>query len=62
MTALTNAQKRVLDELRTGATVETVAARLWVSPNTVKTHVKGIYRAFGVQGRDELLAAVGGER
>jgi LuxR family maltose regulon positive regulatory protein len=33
-----------------------VAQELWLSPNTVKTHRRGIYRKLGVKTREELVA------
>ena len=57
MTPLTRAQKRVVTELRRGGTIEQIADRLWLSTNTVKTHLR---RLYGVHGRDELLDAIGG--
>ena len=35
-----------------------VADDLCISVNTVKTHVQSIYRKFGVDSKDQLLAAV----
>lgn len=42
-----------------GGTVEQIAARMWLSPNTIKSHLKRIYQAYGVHGRRELMEAVG---
>lgn len=59
MTALTRSQRAVLAEFRRGGTVEQIAARMWLSPNTIKSHLKRIYQAYGVHGRRELMEAVG---
>lgn len=58
---LTRAQKAVVDQLRRGGTVERIAWALFLSPNTVKTHLRMLYREFGVHDRAGLLAALGGD-
>lgn len=60
MTPLTRAQKRIVAELRRGGTIEQIAGRMWLSTNTVKTHLRRLYAQYGVHGRDELLDAIGG--
>ncbi len=52
---LSDAEKRVLERLLRGLSVSQVANELWLSPNTVKTHRRGIYRKLGVTTREELL-------
>jgi LuxR family maltose regulon positive regulatory protein len=52
---LSVAENRVLARLLDGLSVTEVAHELWLSPNTVKTHRRGIYRKLGVTNRDELL-------
>lgn len=37
-----------------------IASALFVSVNTVKTHVRAVYRKLGVHSRAELLASLGG--
>lgn len=56
---LTQAQARVVEQLRRGGTVESIAWALFLSPNTVKTHLRMLYRLYGVHDRAALLAAVG---
>lgn len=48
---------RVLRLLVAGRSNAEIAGDLTVSPNTVKTHVKNIYRKLAVSSRDELRAA-----
>jgi LuxR family transcriptional regulator, maltose regulon positive regulatory protein len=53
---LSAAESRILTRLLEGLSVTEVAHELWLSPNTVKTHRRGIYRKLGVTTRDELMA------
>jgi LuxR family maltose regulon positive regulatory protein len=50
------AQARVLELLPTELTAEQIAKRLWVSRETVRTHVRDIYRKLGVHSRTEAVA------
>jgi DNA-binding CsgD family transcriptional regulator len=47
---------QVLDRLLRGAAVKRVAVDLGLSVWTVREHVQRLYRHFGVNGRDELMA------
>jgi DNA-binding NarL/FixJ family response regulator len=49
--ALTDRQKEVLRAIANGETNGEISARLSISPNTVKTHIKHIYMAMGVSRR-----------
>jgi LuxR family maltose regulon positive regulatory protein len=49
--SLTTAELRVLRFLPSHLSFREIADRLYVSPNTVKTHVRGIYRKLGVSSR-----------
>jgi DNA-binding CsgD family transcriptional regulator len=53
---LSEAQRRVLDYLLTGLQQKEVASKLNISPNTVHSHITGIYRTLRVSSRAELLA------
>ncbi len=57
--ALTSRELEVLRELPNLSTVEDIAAAMFVSVNTVKTHLRSIYRKMGVASR---RAAVGEAR
>ncbi|HET9323903.1 MAG TPA: LuxR C-terminal-related transcriptional regulator [Gaiellaceae bacterium] len=52
---LSDAELRVLRRLVLGYSVADVARELWLSPNTVKSHRRSIYRKLGVTRRAELL-------
>lgn len=45
----------VLHELATGHSNKEIAARLHVSPNTVKTHVARVFEKLGAQRRTEAI-------
>jgi LuxR family maltose regulon positive regulatory protein len=53
--ALTPAEHRVLDLLPTHLSDKQIAERLFVSSNTIKTHLRGVYRKLGVASRDEAI-------
>ena len=46
---------RVLQELATGRSNKEIAARLHVSPNTVKTHVSRLYEKLGASRRTDAI-------
>lgn len=52
---LTGREYHVLSYLRSGHTVGEISQILSISDNTVKTHIKKIYRKLGVQNRVQLL-------
>lgn len=52
---LSEAELRVLRRLVLGYSVADAARELWLSPNTVKSHRRSIYRKLGVTRRAELL-------
>lgn len=53
---LTSRELEVLSLLAEGATSQQIAARLHVSPNTVRTHVQGILSKLQVHSRLEAVA------
>jgi DNA-binding CsgD family transcriptional regulator len=54
---LTPREQDVLAELAAGRSNAEVADALWVSENTVKTHVRNIYRKLGVTSRAAAVSA-----
>lgn len=54
--ALTDGERRVLDALPQHDTVAHIAAALHLSPNTVKTQLRALYRKIGVSNRADAIA------
>ena len=54
--SLSSREREVLNELARGATYADIAASLFVSENTVKTHVSSLYGKLAVSRRSEALA------
>ncbi|MCC2318881.1 helix-turn-helix domain-containing protein [Cellulomonas chengniuliangii] len=52
---LSERERAVLVELASTPSLDLVAARLFVSPNTVKSQVRSLYRKLGVHSRDDAL-------
>jgi LuxR family maltose regulon positive regulatory protein len=55
VSALTAAELRIVPFLPTYLTFQQIAARLFVSRNTVKSHTAAIYRKLGVASRAEAI-------
>jgi DNA-binding CsgD family transcriptional regulator len=53
--ALSPREREVLNELARGATYADIAAALFVSENTVKTHVSSLYTKLAASRRSEAL-------
>ena len=53
---LTSRQSEVLGRLVGGERVSTIAKALFVSQSTVRNHLVGIFKQFGVHSQSELLA------
>ena len=60
--ALTPTEQLVVDEVAKGATNPSIAETLFVSRETVKTHLSHIFAKLGVKSRSELAAAVAERR
>ena len=54
--ALSDSEIRVLRYLPTNLTVPEIANELWVSPNTVKTHIRNLYAKLRTHRRAEAVA------
>lgn len=53
VTGLSEKEMAVLAELANGYTNKQIAARLWLSEQTVKFHLRNIYRKLGISSRTE---------
>jgi len=53
--ALTKRELEILRHLETGKPISAIALTLHVSQNTMKTHLKNIYRKIGAGGREEAV-------
>ncbi|MBL8615121.1 MAG: helix-turn-helix transcriptional regulator [Deltaproteobacteria bacterium] len=56
---LSTVQAAVAEYAAAGATVGEIAATIHRSPETVRTHLKRVYKTLGVSSRVELAAALG---
>ena len=52
---LTTRERAVLELAAGGPTVEAIASALYVSPNTVKTQLRNVYRKLGASSRSEAI-------
>jgi LuxR family maltose regulon positive regulatory protein len=50
-------ERLVLAQVQRGLTVAAIAAELYISPNTVKTHLRRLYRKLDVSTREEAIRA-----
>lgn len=58
---LTERERVVLDYLPSHLSQQEMADRLYISLNTLKTHLKALYRKLGVSSRSEAVAAAEGQ-
>jgi DNA-binding CsgD family transcriptional regulator/tetratricopeptide (TPR) repeat protein len=54
--SLTKRELEILRHLSTGNPISAIASTLHISQNTMKTHLKNVYRKIGASGRDEAVA------
>ncbi len=59
LNALSEREQEVLDLLSTGMTAREIGEKLFVSANTVRTHIRHIYEKLHVQSRVEMMNRVG---
>ena len=57
---LSDREREVLSHLMAGSRVATIAETLFISPNTVRNHLKAIYRKVGASSQNELIELVRG--
>ncbi len=55
---LTKRENEVLELLARGYTVATMSETLYVSPNTIKMHVRNIYTKLDVHGKQDVISMV----
>ncbi len=55
---LSEREREVLAHLMGGSRVATIAEQLFISPNTVRNHLKAIYRKVDVSSQNELIELV----
>ncbi len=54
-TALTKRELEILRQLSTGRTLTVIAGELHISQNTMKTHLKNLYKKIGADGRHDAV-------
>lgn len=52
---LTPREATILDHIAHGRNVPAIAEKMFLSKETIRTHVKGLYRALGVHSRQEVI-------
>ncbi len=55
-TILTDRQKEILEELSNGSSYSTVAKKLFISVETVRSHVKKMYKTLQVNNKTEAIS------
>lgn len=53
--SLSKREREVLERLVSGSRVSSIASELFISPNTVRNHLKSIYRKLDVSSQSELI-------
>ena len=53
--ALTKREQEILRQLSTGRTLTVIATELHISQNTMKTHLKNLYKKLGAEGRHDAV-------
>jgi hypothetical protein len=52
---LTKRELEIVRRLATGRTLTVIASELHISQNTMKTHLKNLYRKLGAEGRHDAV-------
>ena len=55
---LTSQEQKVVNAIKMGKSNKEIAAELFISLSTVKTHINSIYKKLGVSSRKELLSKI----
>jgi DNA-binding CsgD family transcriptional regulator len=58
---LTEREREIVELLLRGRTYKMIAGELFLSENTVKTHIKNIYSKFNIQSKAQLFALLGNQ-
>jgi PAS domain S-box-containing protein len=58
LSELSNREREILEHLMSGSRVPAIAKELFISPNTVRNHLKSIYRKVDVSSQAELIELV----
>lgn len=53
--SLTRREREILGHLATGRTLKSISADLHISQNTMKTHLKNLYKKIGAEGRHDAV-------
>jgi ATP/maltotriose-dependent transcriptional regulator MalT len=53
--SLTKRELEILRQLSTGRTLTVIAGELHISQNTMKTHLKNLYKKLGAEGRHDAV-------
>jgi DNA-binding NarL/FixJ family response regulator len=56
-TGLTSRELEILEKLPTGDTVIEIAAQLFVTESTIKTHLSSVYKKLGATNRVQAINA-----
>ncbi len=60
LSELSEREREVLTHLMEGSRVATIAQQLFISPSTVRNHLKAIYRKVDVSSQNALIELVRG--
>jgi two-component system NarL family response regulator len=55
---LTHREKKIMEEIENGLSYKNIAAKLYISPHTVHSHIKNIFEKLQAKNRQEALLKV----